>query len=296
MPSVAQVVGQTIGGDPEIFLKSLNTNKVIPSCGLIGGTKGGGLPIPGAKESRALWLEDNVALEVNFHPCANGPSWDYSLSEIRSCLVRALQPKGLGIEFKSALRFPKEMLLSEKAQVFGCDPDFDAYESSSDKLAERKKIDPSDVGTYRFAGGHIHLGFANPHNIPLNAVAIMLDMFIGLPSLFHDNQGPRRAFYGKAGLFRPKKYGIEYRTMGNWWVHPEAQESSGMMAREALRVANCFDNYPEELSTIFEKTPLMDVREIINTENKKEARILYHSITGSIAAARLGLGDYFRVG
>lgn len=40
-------------------------------------------------------------------------------------------------------------------------------------------------------------------------------MYVGLPSIFYDNETRRRSLYGKAGAFRLTPYGLEYRTLSS---------------------------------------------------------------------------------
>ena len=46
----------------------------------------------------------------------------------------------------------------------------------------------------------------------------MLDVYLGLDSLTYDKDVERRELYGKAGAFRPKEYGVEYRVLSNAWL------------------------------------------------------------------------------
>jgi hypothetical protein len=49
----------------------------------------------------------------------------------------------------------------------------------------------------------------------------MLDLFAAVPSLFIDQDltsVKRRGLYGAAGAHRPKNYGVEYRSLGNYWL------------------------------------------------------------------------------
>lgn len=48
-----------------------------------------------------------------------------------------------------------------------------------------------------------------------------LDVYLGLPSLFWDREDKRRSMYGKAGAYRVKHYGMEYRSLSNAWVKDE---------------------------------------------------------------------------
>ena len=48
----------------------------------------------------------------------------------------------------------------------------------------------------------------------------MMDLFIGIPSLFMDTDPTskeRRKIYGHAGSHRMTDYGFEYRSLGNFW-------------------------------------------------------------------------------
>ena len=55
------------------------------------------------------------------------------------------------------------------------------------------------------------------------AVVRGVDMHITLPSLLLDPNGAkRRKFYGGAGSYRPKSYGVECRSPSNFWVFQKA--------------------------------------------------------------------------
>jgi phiEco32-like amidoligase-type 2 protein len=49
-------------------------------------------------------------------------------------------------------------------------------------------------------------------------VAKQMDWSLGVPSMLMNPNSKRRALYGKAGAFRPKSYGCEYRTPDNSWL------------------------------------------------------------------------------
>jgi len=45
-----------------------------------------------------------------------------------------------------------------------------------------------------------------------------MDYYLGVQSVLLDNGTLRRNLYGKAGAYRPKGYGCEYRTLSNFWI------------------------------------------------------------------------------
>ena len=69
----------------------------------------------------------------------------------------------------------------------------------------------------RSAGGHIHVGSNLAIADPINTIRAM-DLFLGVPSTQLDTGTLRRELYGKAGAFRFKNYGVEYRTLSNFWI------------------------------------------------------------------------------
>ena len=81
-----------------------------------------------------------------------------------------------------------------------------------------KKVNPRPCATnhkLRSAGGHVHVGIKGINRYQLIRA---MDLFLGVPSLFMDKDTRRRELYGKAGAFRPKPYGAEYRTLSNFWI------------------------------------------------------------------------------
>lgn len=198
-----------IGADPEFFIKK-KYGGYTSAVGLIGGSKWEPKKID--EDGHAI-LEDNVAVEFNIKPAS---SFDEFRSSIHKVLdhIRGILP---GYEFskESAVSFPQEELMTPEAQMFGCEPDFDAWrECVNEKpCAEDKNL--------RSAGGHIHVGSDLAINNPV-AVIRAMDLFLGVPSTQLDAGTLRRELYGKAGCFRAKSYGAEYRTLSNFWIFDDS--------------------------------------------------------------------------
>jgi len=106
----------------------------------------------------------------------------------------------------------------KEALELGCDPDFNAYTGKANEK-------PDGDRPFRTASGHVHVGwtddadiYSGSHTGICHTLVKELDFYLGLPSLFYDSDTKRRSMYGKAGCYRPKKYGVEYRTLSNAWL------------------------------------------------------------------------------
>lgn len=193
-----------LGTDPELFL--VKGTNYVSAVGVIPGTKEEPVTIPGMPPGFTM-QHDNVALELGIPPAASAE--EFSLF-IHQALV-GVKPvhKGLSHAKTSLADFPKSELNTAEAQHFGCDPDFSAWTGKENP----KPVPPKP--TIRSAGGHIHV----ETKLPKEAVIRGMDLFISVPALLIDVGGAdRRKFYGRPGAYRPKPYGVEYRTPSNFWI------------------------------------------------------------------------------
>jgi len=195
----------SIGADPELFIKN-KYGHYKSAVGLIGGSKDAPRPID--NHGNAI-LEDNVAVEFNIEPAANKKAFRASIHKVLNH-IRSILPE-YELDTASAVSFPAEELETPQAQEFGCMPDYDAW-----RLCVNHKP-PADDENLRSAGGHIHVGSDIAINDPISVIRAM-DLFLGVPSLVLDDGTLRRKLYGKAGCFRIKPYGAEYRTLSNFWI------------------------------------------------------------------------------
>lgn len=196
----------SIGADPEIFVS--DTLSVRSIIGKIGGTKHHPRPLP-LGEGFAV-QEDNVALEFNIPACHTKAAFVKSIADATGFLSEILHDQfNLKFDRRSAISFPESELYDPAALEFGCEPDYNAW---------TKTRNPRPVTTdknLRSCGGHIHIGFdgLDPHE-----VVKACDLFHGVPSVLMDEGELRKQLYGKAGSFRLTKYGVEYRTLSNYWI------------------------------------------------------------------------------
>lgn len=107
-----------------------------------------------------------------------------------------------------------------------CDPDYNVYTLEAN-------TPPNSEGTLRSAGGHIHIGYENPEFVNNLKIVRAMDLFLGIPSILLDKDTRRKQMYGKAGAYREKPYGVEYRVLSNFWI--ASQETVNWAVRQAKK-------------------------------------------------------------
>lgn len=203
-----------IGADPEVFVK--RGGKVVPAWGIIPGDKAEPHPV-----NKGAIQVDGLATEFNIDPAATADEFSTNVGLVMEQLLERLKKDDPSSEFatESYATFSREEYeaLPEKAREIGCVPDFNAYTERENRIGSASRT--------RFVGGHVHFSWTKDQDPKsyehINACIMltkMFDLFIGIPTLFLDPYSPRRNYYGKAGNFRPKSYGVEYRTPSNFWI------------------------------------------------------------------------------
>lgn len=251
-----------LGADPELFLQN-GDGKFISAIDLIGGSKESPLPIDG--EGNAI-QEDNVSVEFNIPPCTTKDSFIHNINKTLSHIEGLMQAKGLSLSIIPAASFDWDQLQDPRAMHFGCEPDFNAWSG------EKNPKPHSDDLTLRSCGGHIHVGFDNvTQQKQMNLIRAM-DIFLGVPSINFDDGDMRRELYGKPGAFRPKSYGVEYRTLSNFWIKSkELQEWAYDQTMKAVAFLNGggvipFTEHPKIHDAIMKKDKYsyMHLKEVYN--------------------------------
>lgn len=210
----------TLGCDPEIFAINKKNGKPVSLIGLIGGTKEKPQPVLEKEWAGCAVQEDNVAAEFNIGATNDPDKWVAQIKAVLALLDERVARYGFELaKGKASFFFPLKEIDNEQARTFGCDPDYCIY--TMEENEKPKAPAHPDGSELRTAGGHIHIGCdfakANPDKV-LKA----MDLFLGVPSVLLDDDVMRRSMYGKAGAFRKKPYGVEYRTLSNFWIKDEA--------------------------------------------------------------------------
>lgn len=268
----------TLGADPEMFVRSVRTGLLVPVCYRVGGTKEQPLPFRnsvGNELQGYKYQEDNVAFEVNVPPSTSARMFIDSINRVLTHSTTLLESKGLRPDItRTAHRFAASDLANDKAQTIGCDPDMCAYGGADDKPVAREPFDIKDLGTWRHVGGHIHFGYDKELPIPPHVVVQLIDACVYLPILSKDKQKARRTKYGLAGLYRPKPYGVEYRTMSNFWLREPT-----LVAQRCFNLLKDMHNNIELLHEFYIKLPLEDIKACIDNGTVADSAALWKALT-----------------
>lgn len=208
-----------MGADPEVFVVN-NQKKPRSAHGLVPGSKEHPFPVPlGAVQVDGMALEFNIdAAETQAAFCGN-------IDTVMEAMKQML-PNDRTIKVQPVAFFSKQHMDMQpiEALELGCDPDFNGY-------TREENPRPLALKNMRTAAGHVHIGWGEgfdikdpAHYLACCTLARQLDSYLFIPSLLFDRDKRRQRMYGKPGCFRPKSYGMEYRTLSNWWIEkPEYQ-------------------------------------------------------------------------
>lgn len=209
-----------IGADPEFLVRDNRTGSFISVHDLLPGTK----KAPHRYKSGAIQV-DGVSAEININPATSSAMFINNINQIRTYLINRLGPT-YSIEATPFAAFTQDYFdqLPDSAKELGCMPDFNAWDNGAENPP------PVDIGPFRTGAGHIHIGWLNNDRRNMNdpdhrndciALVKQLDYYIGIHTLRYDPDGRRRSLYGRAGAFRIKPYGVEYRVPSNAWLKDE---------------------------------------------------------------------------
>lgn len=188
-----------VGCDPEFFL--VDGTKVIPAVKVFGRAK---------RTGAGYVCHDGFVAELNPYPCVTGNE----LAQNINSLKHFVNDMGYDTLFTAAMDIPKEEIelagqIDATALQFGCNPDKSAY-----GLAASYRGDASNI-EMRCCGGHIHLD--TPRGADHDSIIQILDRTVGLvingPK---EDEIKRREFYGRAGTYRSKPFGVEWRVPSSW--------------------------------------------------------------------------------
>lgn len=261
----------TFGADPEFFIADGRTGEPMPIVGLLGGTKAK----PRMVGDYGV-QEDNVMAEYTIPPLTSPSDMtayahmgrNATLGEVQMRVRNAIWHESCEAFFT----LPVLRKAGPQAQQFGCSPDFDAYTQGAMCPPIDRTLLADAGGEWRFAGGHIHVGYKERCGIPPFVAAMFMDYCVGLQLVPFDRQGRRRALYGMAGRFRPTKYGLEYRTPSCMWVGNRAMMQG--VSRGLNKLVEILSLPETEILRLYETFPWPEIQQAINTEDHGLAAII----------------------
>lgn len=206
-----------IGADPELFIMCIATGKLVSAHGMIPGTK----EKPFKVRYGAVQV-DGMAAEFNIDPAKTKAQFIRNVVEVKKQLQEMIGDKYKLVSCGTAY-FGKELIDEQplEAKILGCDPDYDAWTGEQNPV-------PDVELPFRTAAGHIHIGWTNGQD-PFCDVHLQVCQHLikhldywTIPTTLVDTDFTRRDLYGNAGAYRPKSYGVEYRTPSNFWTKDRA--------------------------------------------------------------------------
>lgn len=262
-----------LGTDPEYFMKNRSNGQLISAIPYIKGSKTDPKKMPNGGYIQA----DNVAVEFTTIPAKGKDAFIQSLKSSLMDAIREL-PHDHDLAVLPSAEFSEEQLKDPKAQEFGCEPDYCAWELKVNDAP----IPPTTQ--FRSCGGHIHVGALDENNelvhedlqfllIDMGKVDMVrgMDMFHGIVSTILDNSPAaieRRQLYGKAGCHRPTTYGVEYRVLSNYWTKtPYSSMLISSLTDDVVEVI-----VSGKLQELIDSIGAEDIQRIINTGNVEDAK------------------------
>lgn len=209
-----KIENPTIGADIELFLQNVNSGEIVSAEGIIKGTKEEPFQFISFQEGFATSL-DNIMVEFNIPPARDSKKFaENILFAMR--WINGFIPQNLRTIAKPSAFVNFAYLQTDNAKLFGCEPDYNAW-----LMGEQNPKPSPNNSNLRSCGGHIHVGYENPNESTTMELIRAMDIFIGLPSIIQEPDNERKRLYGKAGAFRFKPYGGEYRTISNYYAGNE---------------------------------------------------------------------------
>lgn len=250
----------TIGTDTEFPLTI--GGQYVSAIPFITGTK----EKPQVLECGSILVRDNVACEFATPVAHDETSFVDAVRKGLCSTIREL-PKDSLLRAVPAAHFDRKHLEHREAKRIGCEADFNAWTGRRN----RPPVKEFKAGTLRSFGAHIHVGHESLLGEQAKQGMIKtMDYLVGMVTVPLDCDAPaleRRKLYGKAGCHRPTAYGVEYRTLSNFWARtPDLVALIYNLTHDSLV------NYTEgSLGKLMDLVPPVQVHESINNGIKKLA-------------------------
>jgi len=241
---------KSLGSDPELFFT--RDGKVVPSSEVV------------PKESEFV-TRDGFQLELHPKPENCRQSAAYQIAKCIGIANRYAKASECELNFGLGHVIHDELWKGTPNvdKRFGCSPTESAQEKNPKRVTGLRE-------RFRAGAGHIHfaLGYSSNKVQPENYDRLIqvMDIVLGNTCVLIDRDPlnvTRRKNYGRAGEYRVKPYGIEYRVPSNFWLrHYVLWSLVSQLGRHAMDIE--LQGYSAELIKRFD---MRKVRKAINTNN-----------------------------
>lgn len=246
-----------IGTDPELFVQVKGTNHIVSAHDLVPGTKLTPFPV-----QKGAIQPDGTSAEFNIHPAETAEEFTDNIRSVllelqRTVIERAKKNNLFDLELKvTPTAWFEEgyfKTLPAQALVFGCSPDWNAWTQKQTEFHSTRL-------PFRTGAGHIHIGWTANEDVlddghwnDCICATRQMDAALYFASLLWDTDTQRRTLYGKMGAFRPKPYGVEYRSLSNAWIaDPKLHKFVFDTAVTAMKLLDKFDNRLWEEGSVYD--------------------------------------------
>jgi hypothetical protein len=241
----------TFGSDPEFFFVD-KQGRVIPSTKLLSNKTG-------------IVKPDGFQGELNpsSSTCRQSAGHHIGDAIVRAADIAKKAGLQLSLDVGKIITYDIWKDSSTELKRFGCNPTYNAHEAQFKRVTGLRE-------KFRAAGGHIHIATTVAKGDESTLITLM-DILGGNTAVLIDrdeNNARRRINYGRAGEYRIKSYGVEYRVYSNFWLkHYVLWSMASVLLRDAVAI------YRDEAlrKDLLSRVDIKKVREAINTNNKELA-------------------------
>lgn len=264
-----------LGADPEFFVRGRKTGNLVPIFGKLGGTKSEPVAISGLG-SGFFYQEDGAAAEINIPPAFSSRGFTANIDAAMDAMTELLYRKNLMISSDYMLTLSAKQAAAPQANTIGCSVDHCAWDKALiENNYQRPPFEASNFKANRFAGCHLHLQYNTESGVSVDVIARLMDLFVGVRAvhLGVDTQPERRKFYGMAGVYRPKPYGIEYRSLSSNFLGYRGTSAWQTIIKAAFALGwmTNTDAGLDELDKLYANAPWRLVRDAMDREDRAMA-------------------------
>lgn len=231
----------------------------------VGPIPAGFLPIQGTKGNPEMYPTGGVeidccAVELTMAPADNEDQFASTILKHLEAMNKKYEDYGKLVAIPSYTFDDHSIRVAPYAMTMGCSPDMNVW-------TMKQNPRPVAKAGFRTFGGHVHIEKGTTQTIKA------CDLTLGMWSVLEDADKKRRSLYGKAGAFRPKPYGVEYRVLSNFWCSNES------LIRKVWRLVEAAKEITPEVDDIVVAVGgPKKIQQIINKSLVGEARAVLASI------------------